>query len=373
MSCWTQSLAWLGEMLMDGLIEAADLDPCGRRLPSVLGAQSVLVCLVPDDPSVASRLKKLGLPVSVSDTAGIEVLSSNALRQHLGAVGVDDALGLSGHPPVRPETAASASFTARVRGSSPSFLPCWKKERFISATAEHLVDSVVNELHLLQRHWQGSGSPLLLIPVQASLLERDDTHLLDLTERLRSGCVEDVFVEFANLETLAARAQWHELPHPSPATFELPPTASARQLLRASTDLSDLTAAQEQELDDTSLEELRRRLWSSNSLREQAEVLELLTRRLGIASILSGPQGAPVEIKPCWKRFTDGAAAGGLERGPSLRRCMGLVHPQLDDALIDLLSRQKQVVVGRNYTKVSRRALPCPARDCSPDRANMRQ
>jgi phosphorylase kinase alpha/beta subunit len=32
---------------------------------------------------------------------------------------------------------------------------------------------------------------------------------------------------------------------------------------------------------------------------------------------------------------------------------MGLVHPQLEDALTDLLVRQKQVVVGRNYTNES--------------------
>lgn len=357
---WTQSLAWLGEMLMDGLIEAADLDPCGRRLPSVLGAQSVLVCLAPDDPSVASRLKELGLPVSDSDTAGIEILSSDALRQHLSAVGVDEALGLSGCPPLRPETAASARLY-RLGERQLAFLPAVLEEGtfYLSHDPRHLVDSVVNELHLLQRHWQGPGSPLLLIPVQASLLERGGTHLLALTERLCSGCVEDVHVEFATLETLAARAQWHELPHHAPATSELPPTANARQLLKASTDLSDLTAAQEQELDDTSLEELRRRLWSSNSLREQAEVLELLTRKLGSSAILSGPNGAPVEIKTLLEEIY----RRGLQQEDwnVARRCagaMGLIHPQLDDALIDLLSRQKQVVVGRNYTKASRLSTP---------------
>jgi len=39
-----------------------------------------------------------------------------------------------------------------------------------------------------------------------------------------------------------------------------------------------------------------------------------------------------------------------------VRRCagsLGLVHPQLEDALTDLLVRQKQVVVGRNYTNDS--------------------
>jgi len=37
---------------------------------------------------------------------------------------------------------------------------------------------------------------------------------------------------------------------------------------------------------------------------------------------------------------------------------MGMVHPQLEDALTDLLVRQKQVVVGRNYTGDSRLRQP---------------
>ena len=44
-----------------------------------------------------------------------------------------------------------------------------------------------------------------------------------------------------------------------------------------------------------------------------------------------------------------------------VRRCagaIGMVHPQLEDALIDLLVRQKQVVVGRNYTGDSRLRQP---------------
>jgi phosphorylase kinase alpha/beta subunit len=44
-----------------------------------------------------------------------------------------------------------------------------------------------------------------------------------------------------------------------------------------------------------------------------------------------------------------------------VRRCagaMGMVHPQLEDALTDLLVRQKQVVVGRNYTGESRLNQP---------------
>jgi phosphorylase kinase alpha/beta subunit len=44
-----------------------------------------------------------------------------------------------------------------------------------------------------------------------------------------------------------------------------------------------------------------------------------------------------------------------------VRRCagvLGLVHPQLEDALIDLLARQKTVVVGRSYSSDSLLATP---------------
>ena len=72
--------------------------------------------------------------------------------------------------------------------------------------------------------------------------------------------------------------------------------SDAALLLQESTDFSDLTAAQEQELDDIPLAQLRDRLWSSHSLREQAEVLELLKRQLGNRAILSGPQGTPIKL-----------------------------------------------------------------------------
>ena len=45
---WTQSLTWLADLLLQGLISPADLDPCGRRLPSPLPSlpppASIFVC-----------------------------------------------------------------------------------------------------------------------------------------------------------------------------------------------------------------------------------------------------------------------------------------------------------------------------------------
>jgi len=356
---WTQSLAWLGEMLMEGLIEPADLDPCGRRFQAEIGAKQVLVALAPTSSALATELKARGLPVSDPETCPIQVVPSSNLNDRLSAVGGDEALRLSGLPMLRADT----SDTARLyRQGDEQFavLPAVLEEDtfFVSHDPRQLMETILNELHLLQRHWRGEGSPLLLIPIEATLLENNPELLMDLTTRLHSGRLEDVPVCFSDLETLAHSAQWVTLPATT-ARSNAHQRSDAARYLQDSTDFSDLTAAQEQELDDIPLAQLGDRLWSSHSLREQAEVLELLKRQLGHRAILSGPKGTPIELITLLEEIYHRGLS--QEDWNVARRCagaMGLVHPQLEDAVIDLLSRQKQVVVGRNYTSDSRLSAP---------------
>jgi len=356
---WTQSLAWLGEMLMEGLIEPADLDPCGRRFKAEIGAEQVLVALAPTSSALAAELKARGMPVSDPKTCPIQVVPSSNLNDRLNAVGGDEALRLSGLPMLRADTSDTARLY-RQGDEQLAVLPAVLEEDtfFVSHDPRQLMETVLNELHLLQRHWRGEGSPLLLIPIKATLLENNPELLIDLTERLHSGRLEDVPVCFSDLETLAHRAQWVTLPA-TPARGNAHQRSNAARYLQDSTDFSDLTAAQEQELDDIPLGELRDRLWSSHSLREQAEVLELLKRQLGHRAILSGPKGTPIELITLLEEIYHRGLS--QEDWNVARRCagaMGLVHPQLEDAVIDLLSRQKQVVVGRNYTSDSRLSAP---------------
>ena len=130
-------------------------------------------------------------------------------------------------------------------------------------------------------------------------------------------------------------------------------------MLRDAKDLRDLTAAEEQELDETETDALRTRLWATESLHEQAEVLELLHRRFGSQAFETSPDGRTVALQ----RLLEEVYLHGLrcQDWSVVRRCagaMGMVHPQLEDALTDLLVRQKQVVVGRNYSAESRLSRP---------------
>ncbi len=367
---WTQSLTWLGDLLLAGLITPADLDPCGRRLPASLGAERVLVALVPATPAIAAHLGEQGLPCSPHQghAHGVQTAPSAALAQRLAQVGANPGLGLSGHPPANMRTLATARLYRSADGAGQpellAFLPAVLEEGsfYLADDPEQLVDSVVAELRLLRRHWRGPGDPLLLIPISEGAFHAGVEPLLALAQHLRAGEVEGVPVQLGSLEELADRASWVDLP----TTALAPASATADDTpLPASSPQAPLTAAEERELerDDLSVADLAERLWTSTSLEEQGEVLEQLGRRLGVDAHLQGPDGRSVALRSLLEEVYHRAlAAADWDGVRRMAAQLQLVHPQLEDALTDLLARQKQVVVGRNYTAASRITTPCSSR-----------
>jgi phosphorylase kinase alpha/beta subunit len=348
---WTQSLTWLADLLLAGLIGPEDLDPCGRRRTASLGANEVLVALVPANDAIAAALAASGLPPAGD---ALPVASSSQLGARLAQVGANGRLGLSGHPPVRMETMATARlYRSRDGSQAMAFLPAVLEEStfYLADDAEQLVDTVRSELRLLQRHWRGTGSPLLLIPVAEAAYRSDPDAFVRLGQQLQSGLLDGVPVQLAPLAELLSQASWHTLPPERTAPAGEPVAPSP---LLASTERTPLTARQEQELEDSSIGDLLDRLWQSTSLQEQAEVLELLSLRLGLAAQLQGPQHETVLLRDLLREVYHRALAQA-EWGVVRRTAaaLELVHPQLEDALTDLLLRQKQVVVGRNYTRDS--------------------
>ncbi len=355
---WTQSLTWLSDLLLNGLITPDDLDPCGRRHPVPLGAEQVLVALVPADAGIAADLAAAGLPVRMPPhpeaDPPLRVASSRELGRRLTTVGANGRLGLSGHPPVRMETHATARLY-RHDGELIGFLPAVLEEDmfYLADDPQVLVDTVATEVRVLQRHWRGPGAPLLLVPVAGVPFRRDPEAFLRLGRELQRGRLGTLPARLVSLEELVPLASVIELPPQALAACDLVP--DAHTLLPASTSHQPLTARQEQELEDVPLAHLVDRLWGSRSLEEQAEVLELLSRRLGSNARLQGPRSGPgvrliVLLEEVYRRALAEADWSVVRRAAG---AMGLVHPQLEDALTDLLLRQKQVVVGRNYTRDS--------------------
>jgi len=350
---WTQSLTWLADLLLAGLITPEDLDPSSRRQPASLGASEVLVALVPASREIGAALEAAGLPLAGTS---LPVASSAELAARMARVGANGRLGLSGHPPVRMETMATARLYRNSDGSERmAFLPAVLEDStfYLADDAEQLIDSVSAELRLLQRHWRGSGAPLLLIPVAEGAFRSDPDAFVRLGQELRTGLLDGAPVQLAPLAELQSQACWQTLPAEACGAAPLS-EPSVTSPLRASTPRTPLSAEEELELEDSSIGDLLERLWQSTSLQEQAEVLELLSLRLGLAAQLQGPQQQQLSLKELLGEVYRRA----LEQGDwsVVRRtaaALELVHPQLEDALTDLLLRQRQLVVGRNYTRDS--------------------
>ena len=355
---WTQSLVWLGEMLLEGLIVPADLDPCGRRQGQSLGSAAVLVAVTPESEAARDALQQAGIPVD--DDPQVIILSSQELEAKLRHVGTNTRLGLGGGPVERIDTEEAARFYRQGDqryAVTPAVLE--NSTSYLADDPMQFLDTVVDELHLLQRHWRQGGLPLLLLPISDDLLAKNERAILDLLKECQNGSVDGVQVRIDRVSALMPQGQWLTLPPVSSDRPSEPASSIQPTLLRTVTDLGDLTADQEQELDDASIEQLRQRLWTSHALVEQAEILDLLRSRLGVDASLTAPDGTTARLRALLEEvYTNGLHCQDWN---VVRRCagaMGMVHPQLEDALTDLLLRQTQVVVGRNYTSDSRLTQP---------------
>ena len=355
---WTQSLVWLGEMLLEGLICPDDLDPCRRRFSGQYGADSALIAVAPGSEAVQRELEASSIPLDLSGQ--VTILSSKELEAKLRHVGINPRLGLSGGPVERIDSEEAARFYrqgSHCYAVTPAVLE--NSICYLANDPMQFLDTVVDELHLLRRHWRGDGLPLLVLPISDDLLSKNRQAIFTLLHDCRSGRIGGVPVQLDTLSNLMEQGHWISLPPTPTDAAPLSEPAQQAPMLRTVTDLRDLTADQEQELDDTPLDQLRHRLWASSSLVEQAEILDLLRVRLGCDASLTTPDGTPARVRA----LLEEVYSRGLhcQDWNVVRRCagaMGMVHPQLEDALTDLLLRQTQVVVGRNYTTESRLTQP---------------
>jgi phosphorylase kinase alpha/beta subunit len=356
---WTQSLWLLGQLLLAGLLEPGDLDPCGRRQPRQPGCQQVRIALVPGDGAVAEALAREGMAMVTPGDGGVAVESSARLAEALGGLGAWPALGLSG-PPAGGLATLAISRLYSCGGQPTAFLPPVLEEGtfYLADDPEQLADSVLGELRLLQRNWLEPGDPLLLVPLAGAPFSRNPEGFLALARQLASGDLGGVKVQLGTLSQHLPHLAWEPMPLPA-----LAPAAPARpsplRLVEA-LGYRSLSVQREQELESSSVLVLAGQLWSSTSLREQAELLEQLQHRLGADGQLQAPdQALPVPLN----QLLEAVYLRSLEAGDwePVRRCaglLGLVHPHLEDALDDLLARHRQLVVGRNYTDLSRISEP---------------
>ncbi|MEX8520530.1 MAG: glycoside hydrolase family 15 protein [Leptothrix sp. (in: b-proteobacteria)] len=363
---WAQSLYLVGVLLQEGYVRPQELLPRGRytvraaaRAPEPVCTQ---VALLASDALVQARLASHGIACETLQQAQpLQVRYAEDLELALAELGRAPELGLSGRPRGRLgglSTAQVFTLGTEPRQQRLVFLPAFFSRQgfYLALDNRLLVDEIRAELAYLRRHWQvrdQHGQPLLALLISEPMLDAGSADvLLDFLRQLGHSTDTDVQVgPLAKLLPAARCTQmdWLSAP-PWPATTPLPASPGAEALLDlgweegATRPLTPTRAAALEHEEDAAV--LLARLGRSHNPYEQIEILGLLCRRGGADM----DAGRGLSVGQMAQAFY--ARACRHRQWGLLRRAAGVldIHDNaLDEAVAQIVVRQKRIAVGRSY------------------------
>jgi phosphorylase kinase alpha/beta subunit len=368
---WAQSLWWLAQMLQDGLLDRGDMDPLGRHRRRPKPSSSVQIALLAEDLETQTQLADLGIRVErMDELETIELRPAHDLARFYGAQGASQVLGLTGRPERRLRTLTTARFY-RLADRRLAFAPSVLADHQDHLTLDMAILSqyLRSEVAYLSRNWQGQGLPTLVLPLGRRHLEAETEILSALLHEWRDGRCGPTPVRLGSLGQFMASAAWMSL---DPSVGLIPEVNADPGHQRQSTpDLRHdpgqnlpLSAADELALElEGERDRLRLvdRLRSSDNIYEQAECLQRLVLLLGLKGEIpwTGSGSLPSEnsaggsirletlLDQLWRQASHGRHWSVLRRVAGLR---GWFDDGLEEAVTNLLVRQRQVLVGKAYS-----------------------
>ncbi|KAH6595981.1 hypothetical protein BASA50_005454 [Batrachochytrium salamandrivorans] len=173
---WAQSLYILGNLIYDGLLSVADIDPLNRRLLSNTPRQDldtvVQLVFLSETTELQSKLRMYGLETqTLANCEPITISSPSALCDAMQVLGENQKLKLSGRPK-RPMGTLSTCKIYRCQGQLYAFLPHFmdREEFYLVSDNDYLVSLFVQELSFVKNHWFSSGRPTMVVMLTNQML-----------------------------------------------------------------------------------------------------------------------------------------------------------------------------------------------------------
>jgi len=354
---WAQSLHIMGALLSDGLIDVSDVDPLNRR--ERFGHKrnlKVMVLPLAANEQVQSELADQGIRTQTqTQAAPIEIHSSEELGKAFYSVGANKKLNLSGRPRRRLRSLAT-SHIYTLRGKQVLFLPQSLDEHNFYLTLDDrlMVERFKGELSYMFHHWDKPGNPLMVLYIKEAML-RDEyaQELYQCLRELQSGSCNNIPIVVGEVNELVDLANNERIDYLHDFEFSqqyvISETKSDNQF---SIDLSlckplDLTQLPNWK-NESSVIEIKNRLSQSRNLYEQITLLTVLWHKLGSELTIEFYE---CNVRELVEQVYDAAAE--IDLWPVIRQAaglLGLYDETLEDALIEILVRQKQLAVGRSYS-----------------------
>lgn len=354
---WAQSLHITSALLRDGLLAVSDIDPLNRR--NRLGHHrdfQVMVLPLAANERVQAELAKQGIQSqAVEQAAPIQIRSAEELNQAFRSVGANKKLKLSGRP-LRRLLSLSTSHLYILRGEETLFLPQSLDEHNFYLTLDNrfMVERFKAELAYLHNHWDKSGNPLMALFINEAMLNDESAQeLFQCLQELQSGFCNGIPVLVGEVDELAVLANNQRIDYIHDFEFSqinnVTETSQHRMIRFDPALCQPLNFLQFPNWQgDSTIEKITARFSQSRNLYEQITLLSLLWRE-------SGPDFDVTENACSVRQLVEQVyeAAAELDLWPVIRQAaglLGLYDETLEDALVEILVRQKQLAVGRSYS-----------------------
>ncbi|GGX39517.1 glycoside hydrolase family 15 protein [Saccharospirillum salsuginis] len=355
---WTQSLYTLGCLVHEGVIDVSDLDPSGRH--TRIGNKdraTVIVGVLAENETARERLTAEGLFAETQDELDpVRVLPPLELARVFNVVGQNRRLGLTGRPQRRPRSLATAQLY-HLAGESCVFLPQFQnRDTFYLASDNRLLSEKVKaELSYISRHWDQDGQPLMMLYITEPMTRaRDAEALFELVRELMNGRCGDVDVRAGALLGLLDEVGVERIDDLNdyylPEGLSLVPRRR-KQWLPFDARLSQpvvpsiMALLEPEESRETQIDRLR----NSSNLYEQIDILTDLAESDGLDDDLGIAPRVTVKVllEEVYRK------AGEAHLWSVTRKAAGVLGKYwggLEDAVAEILARQRIIVVGRAYT-----------------------
>ena len=348
---WAQSLFVLGALMQEGYLDAADLDPLGRRSasPRRNDAVSLRIVLLAEDRLMQARLAAQGIAAETrEEVSPVQVRFAQDLRAGFAELGRCETLGLSGRPadPVGTLT-TSRAFT--LGSETFVFLPSFfnRPGFYLRMDNRLLIEEVNAEAAYIRHHWNEPGQPLLVFLLEAPMLDANGADVLmailqQLTQGKIDGMRADTLARSLS-DTGRSPIDWLDR---LPVSTAAPPGPELNAVLSweeaATRPLTAEKAAALERTTDESL--LLAQLATSCNPYEQVEIVGLLAqRRGGDYAIAAGGSvrqlAGAIYAQACRHRLW-----GVMRRAAGL---LDLYDETLEDAVEQIVVRRKRLSVGR--------------------------
>lgn len=358
---WAQSLFYLGTMIQDGLLDVADIDPLGRRwLQDRKRCSGVQIALIAENKDVQNDLLDQGyMTQTLGQTNPIQVRTAAELAQTLQHLGENKKLGLTGRP-LRRLRSLTTSQVFQLGDETLVFLPEFLSQRdfYINYDSTQLVQQLKNEIAYHQRHWDVPGKPLIAVLITASMLHsRNRKNIIAMLETLMSGECEGVAVHIGRLAELVPSSAKRNLGYLDNIGFDQPPQAAETPqstfLKWDAMKARPLTTEQELLLEqEFTSNALLHRLQTSDNPYFQVKVLSRLIDMHGLNHDTGITHlGHTLSLRNITAELYLHAALNHI--WSVVRETSALLEkfdPSLEDAISELVVRQKQIAVGRAHS-----------------------